>query len=412
MRKKPSWNLSLDLRGHSAVMGLEAESSSPTQGRRRRSAISIASGLKPSKEKLQKLWAGTKSPNGKDGDVNDLGTVVCLADVQMGALDFREPPRLRGQDGSRSDDWVDEDNSETITQVASPTRPPPPPPRPAVRRPCSFSSSSPFPPSPHPPPLCPPPPIPELSQVGCEETDGEDCRPQSPILPTQPTMTYRRRAKKPIRSIGQLEPVGVNRTSSVSTIARQYRELVDYPDEATFDQVYAAEFSHGRRPSRRGAVRGLSGSRRRSRLAPSPVSDDGTLVRCEDEMAQDVAYGKPVGLAPLATPPATPPPAQREKDAEEVPAQASVRLQNGMELLVRELASTLESPIGGASQDSSGLQIWVMIEAYERLRDQIIAAEPQNDEAKKAIDTWLEALQTIHKKLAGEAAMSESEYEN
>ncbi|PHH80548.1 hypothetical protein CDD80_1060 [Ophiocordyceps camponoti-rufipedis] len=384
MRRRPLWNMSLDLRGHSPIDG---EPPSPAHGRRRRSALSIASGLKPSRERLQRLWPGSKSANAKDYDVNNLGTVVCLADVQMGALDCREPRALGRQNESRSDAWIDEDQPETTTIGPSPTRSPPPPP--AKRRPCSPSPSPwplsppPYPP-PYPPPSLAPPSVPELSPARRTEFFGQDDR-----LPTLPTVAYRRRAKKPIRTIGQLEPGEVSRTSSVSTIARQYRELVEYPNDETGHEPVSR---NGRRPSRRGRY----GSRRRSRLASSLVSDN--LVGGEDERV--------LKLVSLATPPATPPLAQR-KDEEE----SSPKLHTGFELLRRELASGLESRFSGVSQDASVLQVLVMIEAYERLRDQISAMEPENTEVKKAIDSWLEALHAVQGKLAGEAAMSESEYE-
>ncbi|RCI10083.1 hypothetical protein L249_8561 [Ophiocordyceps polyrhachis-furcata BCC 54312] len=390
--RKPVWNLSLDLRSHSPAPGPKSESPSPTHGRRRRSAISIASGLRPSKEKLQKLWAGAKSPSGKEDDANELGHVVSLADVQMGALQAPPvAPRPCGQTDAGANDSIDEPK---LAKVASPTRPPPPPPPPLMWR--SLLPSSPFPPH----PMCPPPSIPSPSQ---------DEKLQPPALPKRPPFTDRRR----IRDIGQLEPVGVNRTSSVSTMARQYRELVEYPDDIILDQadLVAAAGCLGRRLSRRSAVH----DRRRSRLVPSKaVSDDENLVGLEDGMVQDDSPRQPDGISSLMTPPATPPPAQQEKPPtkqdkyeDEAPAQAALRLQIGMELLTRELASAMEDQSSG---DASGLQLWVMIGAYERLRDQISAAEPQNGEARNAIESWLKALQTIHQKMADEAATGESDY--
>ncbi|RDA87831.1 hypothetical protein CP532_3001 [Ophiocordyceps camponoti-leonardi (nom. inval.)] len=421
--RKPVWNLSLDLRSHSPAPGPKLESPSPTQGRRRRSAISIASGLRPSKEKLQKLWAGAKSPSGKEDDVNELGNVVCLADVQMGALHVPPvPPRPRGQTDASANDLTGEDDSdETLKKVASPTRPPPPPPPPLMWR--SLLSSSPFPPPPHPPPMCPPPSVPSVSRIGREAAGGEDEEGEEeekpPALPKRPTLTDRRRVNPRIRDIGQLESGGVNRTSSVSTIARQYRELVEYPDDATLDQadIVAAAGCLGRRLSRRIAVHESTESRRRSQLMPSPVFDDENLDDdVEDVVMRDDSPRKPDGISSLMTPPATPPAAQQEKSPtkqdkyeDEAPAQAALRLQIGMELLTRELASAMENQ---SSSDASGLQLWVMIGAYERLRDQISAAEPQNGEAKNAIDSWLKALQTIHQKMADEAAMGESDYED
>lgn len=89
-----------------------------------------------------------------------------------------------------------------------------------------------------------------------------------------------------------------------------------------------------------------------------------------------------------------------------------MRFQVGLELLTRELSSAFANQSSRDSGNASGLQVWVMIEAYERLRDQLAASGTENKEAKAAIDSWLEALYAIHKNMAGETAGSESEYED
>lgn len=56
-----------------------------------------------------------------------------------------------------------------------------------------------------------------------------------------------------------------------------------------------------------------------------------------------------------------------------------------------------------------------MIEAYERLHDQIAEARLCCDELRPLemmFDMWLRALYTIHDSLTGEGRASESEYED
>ncbi|KAM4063139.1 hypothetical protein HRG_013801 [Hirsutella rhossiliensis] len=204
--------------------------------------------------------------------------------------------------------------------------------------------------------------------------------------------------------------------SSVSTIARQYRELVYYPDVPEDDAddtrpEASAEFGHepivSQTPEehRRSTSLESRDYRRCSRLAPSLLSDDGTLVALEEELVEDTTFCKSAAWSPLASPPPPlPPPKGKEADGE-VPGPATLRFSIGLDLLTRELSSAMTK-----QSDASGLQVWVMIEAYERLRHQIAATGPGNEEAKEAIDSWLKALHAIHRELADEAAMSESEY--
>ncbi|PHH88912.1 hypothetical protein CDD83_6892 [Cordyceps sp. RAO-2017] len=187
--------------------------------------------------------------------------------------------------------------------------------------------------------------------------------------------------------------------------------MVEYPDvlavDSGHDQPETAGFNHqGQEESQGSVLLELAQDRRRSLLAPSPVSDDGTLVAFDEEATQC----KPLSVSPPATPVTREPELEADEDA--VPAPATLRFQIGLELLTRELSSALGHRAAGDGNDASGLQIWVMIEAYERLRDQIAGTGPGNEEAREAIDSWLEALHAIHRTMAGEAAMSDSEYED
>ncbi|POR37363.1 Mating-type switching protein swi10 [Tolypocladium paradoxum] len=393
-------------------------SPSPTytpSSQKRRSFIGVPNSLKPGRGKLQRLWPGSKSPTigpeFKDWSKSDLSTAIRLAGFQMGALG--NPANAMSPDRYDSK-WKDFDepcarhNENESMAVSAPRRAPP---RPPVQAPPPMPSPMRAPPPP------PPPPIPELSPVNDTSNDEYVYTPRPSTSRARPTSTFRRRAKTPVHKIGQLEraamqkDAGINRMSSVSTIARQYRELVDYPDASDIPDVppidprytqqslskadrEAAEL-HFPDESRKTGL--LESPRRPSRLTPSPVSDDGTLV------ASDAIYSKPHSFVPEE--------AGMGSADSEAQAPATLRFEVGLELLTRELSSALANQSSRASGNASGLQVWVMIEAYERLRDQIAASGTENEEVKGAIDSWLEALYAIHRSMAEEAAGSESEYE-
>lgn len=147
-------------------------------------------------------------------------------------------------------------------------------------------------------------------------------------------------------------------------------------------------------------------------LPSSPISDDGTLVAFDDPL-----HCKPLSFASPPTPPSDHDDHVYRKteddDSSSAPELETLRFQIGFELLTRELSSAVGDRSSRATRDASGLQIWVMIEAYERLRDQIAAMETQDQELKSAramFDSWLAALHAIRKSIADEGAVSDSEY--
>ena len=280
----------------------------------------------------------------------------------------------------------------------------------------------------------PPPPIPELSPVIGDASNNESgLLRRSSAIRRRPQTKYRRRAKTPVHMIGQLESAqrqanaGVNRMSSVSTIARQYRELVNYqeefdiPEESYIPEVpqinpkyfqqtlskaerQAAEL-HFPNESRVGGQ--LEPPQRRSQLTPSLVSDDDdTLVTLEEYTTSPEPFSKPFCISP---PPVSAPGLQ---DMRKTATPSTLSFQIGFEFLTAQLSSAFANQSSQDSNNTSGLQVWVMIEAYERLRDQIIASGTENQEAKSAIDSWLEALRAIHRSIVDEAAGSESDYED
>jgi hypothetical protein len=95
------------------------------------------------------------------------------------------------------------------------------------------------------------------------------------------------------------------------------------------------------------------------------------------------------------------------------PDTEAIQRQIGFDMLARELSTTLGDDLSRVDRDTSGLQIWVMIEAYERLRDKVSTMENKDlklENARAAFDTWLDALRVIQRSIADEAAESESDY--
>ncbi|OAA40170.1 mating-type switching protein swi10 [Beauveria brongniartii RCEF 3172] len=417
--------------------------------------------LKPSRAKLQKYWPGAKSPTAAHGTASkdytttghDLSTLILLAGEQMGALG--DPRRKTASLGRRpvarqmvDDPKLRRDLEMTLPKSATALSRPrssasiqrKPLPKDAVLQCCA--AAAPVVPAPSRAP--PPPPIPELSAVNhYRSEDGEMAAEQSfatpPVMratPVFPPPTVRRRAKTPVHHIGQLEAAqrnrnkppyrngnmdGVNRMSSVSTIAREYRELAVYPetnvpDVPKIDPLYLMNPDIVELPDAQDKDcqdgRLLSASHQNHRRSSSSVSEDGTLLGSEPDTTS-------LGSCPSLTPSSSSPPASETSDeGSEPPALASLRFQIGIELLTKELSTAFaanhQSSSSRRQKDVGGLQIWVMIEAYERLREQLDAkpAEEENKQARDAIDAWIRALYAIHGNIASDGAADESEYES
>jgi len=240
-----------------------------------------------------------------------------------------------------------------------------------------------------------------------------------------------RRAKTPIFSIGQLDTIprpgnALAKTSSVELIAEQYRALLE-----SRDSIYSDSHSEPP-PSRNGEDAAAPLRRQQSSdeldiatpihapnhslrhqqpahaLGSSPTSDDGTLVSFEEE----TVYFKPVSFSPEPLSP----PAQHEFDeyqrpfpSPSPPAAENLSLQICLDLLTRDLSSALANRPGRNASETSALQVWVMIEAYERLRDQL--ADRGAEGLGVMLDMWLRALYSVHDALTGRSE-SESDYDD
>ena len=272
--------------------------------------------------------------------------------------------------------------------------------------------------------------IPELSHLALGDAEPrislESMSTESSASSNSTVSTMRRRAKTPVFSIGQLEGGSFGRhaashkkTSSVELIADQYRALLGSGDDDA-DSIYSEALSEPA-PSRLGfrdgehelprqhssdalrtgsnAMHDTQKSPNGDFLAGSPTSDDGTLVSFEEE----TVYFKPVSFSPEPMSPMSP---YESRGWSPQPAPDNLSLQICLDLLTRELSSAIADRPRRVGHEASALQIWVMIEAYERLRDQVADMRLQNDETRGVelmFDTWLGALYAIHDSIAGDA---------
>ncbi|OLN85116.1 hypothetical protein CCHL11_06248 [Colletotrichum chlorophyti] len=288
--------------------------------------------------------------------------------------------------------------------------------------------------------------IPEFSHLAVNNLTPRPSLDSSLSSPTSSISTrssMRRRAKTPIYAIGQLEnpacgrdSTTAERISSVDLIADQYRALLETQEtssnctDSRSDPLPSRQSSRRQsslNPSRYSAGETPDGLRpdvyqptpQRNVSAYSPTSDDGTLVAFDEE----AIYFKPMSFSPEPPEPSEsastpPPPPRNEARLQRRPASHSpshnLSLQICTDLLVRELSTAMSSSPQGMGEDVSTLQIWVMIEAYERLRDQVLEMGLQDDEARNMeamFETWLRALYSIHEKMTNDAQSLGSHYD-
>ncbi|KAL2176151.1 uncharacterized protein P884DRAFT_300835 [Thermothelomyces heterothallicus CBS 202.75] len=247
----------------------------------------------------------------------------------------------------------------------------------------------------------------------------------------------------------------LSRTSSVDLIAEQYRAVLESRHASVHSGGEEEKEEEGWEPalSSGGDNDDSTGSRcflshevtfeDPSRMVaefpdPSPASEDGTLV----SFRGDTVYFKPVSFSPVPSPVPAPAPnsnydPEPEAEAEielkpelepewphaaaadphprsrEKSPENNVSLQICLDLLTRELSSAMPAaghcPGGRSSAPDAGmsaLQVWVMIEAYERLRDHMAELSSSNEQARsmeRMFDMWLRALYSIHDAMAEKA---------
>ncbi|KAM7188605.1 hypothetical protein V8F20_010492 [Naviculisporaceae sp. PSN 640] len=213
----------------------------------------------------------------------------------------------------------------------------------------------------------------------------------SPMTPRDNQALRRRRAKTPIFSIGQLESIprpgnalATNeKRLSAEVMAEQYRALI--ASRNSILKETHSEPSHSRLGHRDedgfllDDENGAHHQPRDMNLLPPEVplpngspttSDDGTLVGFEEE----TVYFKPVSFSPEPLSPDFEDPRFQSPLPHQMPGNLS--LQICLDLLTRDLSSGLKGAglgvnTASSSNNTSALQVWVMIEAYERLKDQL-----------------------------------------
>ncbi|KAK4149592.1 hypothetical protein C8A00DRAFT_18740 [Chaetomidium leptoderma] len=277
-----------------------------------------------------------------------------------------------------------------------------------------------------------------LPRKTCDTTDSKPTTPQaqqSPsasdsTAPTRPKM--RRRAKTPVLSIGQLEDIprqgrGLSRTSSVDLIAEQYKAILEvqrsspYSDDNHSDEpplshqeIDIDELVMLRRRRSSNSLPGQTSSGDSTRMVGlanlSPTSDDGTLVSFQEE----AVYFKPVSFSPEPESPILPlsQPQTTTHDYND-DDDDNVGLQICLDLLTRELSSAIAGRPCRSSVDTSALQVLAMIEAYERLRDQMAELSSGNEQARSLemmFDMWLRALHSIHHSMTGGQGVGDNDY--
>lgn len=277
--------------------------------------------------------------------------------------------------------------------------------------------------------------IPEFAHLN---TNNDKPRSSTETLATESiqssTPTLRRQAKTPILRIGQLEaqtrarnmpqvvitkPREADHKVCAEVIAEQYRSLLG-SGESVYEDSHSAPLrpeEHRGLGMRRGhSPGGLPQETEEPQSATlkfisrSPTSsDDGTLVSFQE----DTVYFKPVSFSPepksptrsyddflpACTPPLTP---------------NKLSLQICVDLLARDLGPAVTNRPRRTPTEETALQVWIMIEAYERLREQILDSGLRYDEVlslEVMFDTWLKALYRVHGSLIGSDRASVSDYD-
>ncbi|WYZ35597.1 hypothetical protein EsH8_X_000244 [Colletotrichum jinshuiense] len=289
--------------------------------------------------------------------------------------------------------------------------------------------------------------IPEFSHLAVSTPTSRPSLDSSFSSPTSTSSistvsSMRRRAKTPIYTIGQLESPTCGRAantadkvSSVDLIVDQYQALLKTQDTSSICTDTRSDPLPSRQPSLNRSSLVLSRysdgetpaelrpdvyqpAPRRIASAHSPTSDDGTLVAFDEE----AIYFKPLSFmseprSPQSPLPPPPPPRNRarlQRNRESHPRNHNLSLQIATDLLTRELSTTMLDGSQSMGTDISSLQIWVMIEAYERLRDQVLEMGLQNEQVQSLepmFDTWLSALNSIHDRMTSDAQSYGSHYD-
>ena len=275
--------------------------------------------------------------------------------------------------------------------------------------------------------------VPEFAHLAATAQVSPTPREEKTVIPPikngPPRMT-RRYAKTPVSHIGQLETHPLLRTQgpssqdvpTIESIAESYRALLE--SRASFVKEGVMEHSpvsekqdHSFNPQDLSLVPPplepvtelpeLPSPRGRG----SPRSDDGTLVGEDSIVDFKRSTISSVPSSPSWTSYETASPGLEQRRA--IPPRNS-DLHTCLDLLTKELSSVLHKSPTRDGTDTSALQIWIMIEAYENLRNEILRRHEGDDQyapLQMMFDTWLKALRSIHDDITGrDGQRSESNY--
>jgi hypothetical protein len=152
-------------------------------------------------------------------------------------------------------------------------------------------------------------------------------------------------------------------------------------------------------------------SQSRNASAAGSPNSDGTLVAFEE----DAIYFKPISFSPI--------PSRRVKRQsfidrwdQSIPStsQTNLGLDISVDLLTKELSAALASRHQEIGSELAALQVWVMIEAYEKLLERashMDISDADKDNTKAALSSWLTSLHSLHRSLTSDPAPSESDYD-
>lgn len=292
--------------------------------------------------------------------------------------------------------------------------------------------------------------VPELAHLSIDIPAKSPRRsletPRTTASPKSTSSSLRRYAKTPVLRVGQLE-ANVATAPGAGPIAEQYRALLRSRSHDDLQRGSAGDGADvNDADTRQTSIEAIRGAtRRRSPLPPalspstlgageleaqaeldtgpeprgSPTSD-GTLVAFEE----DTIFFKPVSFWPEPLSPIREGVGGGGQDGDHdhndnsrnvglgrserpLPQPGVLSLQIATNLLSRELSCAVSNEALRAPTDVRQLQTWVMIEAYEALRDQLLQMGLPADETEAlgaAFDMWLRALYRVHDGFARETS--------
>ncbi|KAI0010400.1 hypothetical protein F4779DRAFT_312945 [Xylariaceae sp. FL0662B] len=260
--------------------------------------------------------------------------------------------------------------------------------------------------------------VPEFAHLAANDT-----KPMAPlsrgsdspsVAHTSTSSLTRRYAKTPVLHIGQLEGASARRMSSVELIAESYRALLESRCALLDDDIPELPEEHYIADTQIYPIPEYAQLDTARKTPESPQmmgsshSDDETLVAFdEDPCVKPVPLShepiSPLRLSEREAP--TSPPTSLPEDPS---------LPLCFDLLTRELSSAARGSPLQPSKETLALQIWVMIEAYERLQNMVRGLQLKSDQNRPmeaSFDMWLKALYAVHGKLTGyDGQVSESDY--